>query len=266
MAELILPIVLSLLAAITAVCSAHFELRKRTDDGKTLLTAAGRIVILCHVITFALATSLVVSRVHQQHVERKRQEVVDQWSLIPITNLSISYTISPVYPHDDSFTATARENSLFMSFDFKEPVLLPGSDWYSASRPPGPLETIRISIQKLFPSFPGTVRDLIGHSINIRDDDLRPATVVTAIHFYPNLEAVHPFLTLSKVSHEYAGGYYRRVWYPESARGWPTQNEGHMNHRPFVVWPDVLPQSSPFERECVGMGMEWGTGWSGERP
>ena len=245
MTQLLLPIALSLLIAITAIITTQFGLRHKNESGKSCLTRAGKIVIICHIFVFTLAVSLIITRIHEAQMAQKRQEVVAHWSRVPISNLSISYAINP---HSlEGYTDVAGAFSFEMSLDFNKAVALPPVDIYPYLDKPEPNETAKISIQKLFPGFPKTVGELFGHSIKIRENDIRPFTMVTAVNFYANAEATKPFLTLSEIGHEYAGRYYRRVWYPASIRRLPSQHEGHMNHGPFVVWPDVLPQSSPFD-------------------
>jgi hypothetical protein len=90
------------------------------------------------------------------------------------------------------------------------------------------------------------VGDLIGHSLKVRENDIRPFTAMEAIDFFANPEAVVPFLTLSSNGHEYVGGYYMRVWYPSLVKRLPSLGEGHMNHGPFVFLAELLPPEPPF--------------------
>jgi hypothetical protein len=246
MTQLLLPIALSILTAITAIITIQFELRHKSQSGKSRLTRAGKIVIMCHIIIFTFASSLIFTRVHEAQMAQKRQEVVDQWSRVPVSNLSINYVLNPheLKRYVDVYGALSYYPNVEMSLDFKEAVSLPPVYIYPKHEPK---ETGKISIQRLFKGFPKTVGELFGHSIKIRENDTRPFTMITAVNFYANAEVTKPFLTLSEVGHEYASAYYMRVWYPAaSIKRLPSQHEGMRNHGPFVVWPDVLPQSSPF--------------------
>ena len=99
---------------------------------------------------------------------------------------------------------------------------------------------IKFSISDQVKNFPATIGELIGHEIKLRENDPRPLINFSRIGFFHRLNAIKPFLILQRNNHEYVGGYYMRVWYPNQKNLVFSSDGEFRDHSPFVVTHDIL--------------------------
>lgn len=244
MLALVLSILITVVTCLVSVAELRFDTRRK--GGRTL-TRVGRGVLAGQLTVLVLAVALTLTQVLQERAQALRATVIDEWARVPITGLTLGIQIEP-----DRLKDYGREQlnpivQLQIGVDFGPLLDAPPVDVSDALERLGTFEAARVRVDGLLPALPDKIGDLVGHAIKVRENDIRPFTVVRAVNFYATPDAKQAFLTLSERAHEYVGGYYMRVWYPEHVRRLRTLRESHMNHGPFVVLAELMPATSPFE-------------------
>ena len=164
---------------------------------------------------------------------------LERWKQIPITDLTIGFSLAPdliQYNRDNGYPSAIN---ISITMDQQQPISTPQVDVSDVHLDWNDEVQVKISIQENNPMFPKTVGELIGHELIVRDNDVKPWTIVKSIHFYHRYRAVTAFLVLRENWHEYAGAYYFRVWYPSRPVIIPGDGS-FRGHSGFVITPELF--------------------------
>ena len=184
----------------------------------------------------------------KQQLTYLQAEVIrlEQWRRIPITDLTLGFILNRAavekdrnegYPTPPIKIQISLERQAYINLpqvDISEPKFYIWRGLYGV----GQEGELRVSVKEHLPMFPKTVGDLIGHELKVRENELRPWSIIKSIRFYHRYQANTPFLVLEDTSSEYVGRYYMRIWYPRKR---VESSDGIMyDHRPFVITTDLF--------------------------
>ncbi len=240
-------ILIAVTSALVAIAGVTFDLRR---EGTSRLTRIGIAVLVGHVLVAGLAVLVITTELREVEAKRDRTRILDEWMKVPITDPTIGLEVN----FETALNDVTRKEELLrpllmeVSMDFGPLIALPQvhMSGYLLDKK-GSFEVSRIHLREVFPNFPKTIGELVGHSLKFREHDIRPFTIIEGINLYYDAQATKPFLRLTVNSHERTGNYYMRVWYPDEVKRMPSLQEGLRNHGPFVFLAELLPEKSPLQ-------------------